>query len=88
MRRILEPKLVEDFVHGDTARAAYIVGVFGAIAALMQFVFSPVLGRAFRSLRTPSGGVAFELRARTRLPRDGALALTVPDRRVAPVVQP
>jgi hypothetical protein len=42
--RILEPKLVEDFVHGDTARAAYIVGVFGAIAALMQFVFSPVLG--------------------------------------------
>jgi hypothetical protein len=44
IRRILEPKLVEDFVHGDTARAAYIVGVFGAIAALMQFVFSPVLG--------------------------------------------
>ena len=44
IRRILEPKLVEAFVHGDTARAAYIVGVFGAIAALMQFVFSPVLG--------------------------------------------
>lgn len=38
------PKLVEDFVHGDTARAAYIVGVFGAVWALMQFVFSPVLG--------------------------------------------
>jgi DHA1 family tetracycline resistance protein-like MFS transporter len=38
------PRLVQDFVHGDTARAAYIVGVFGAIAALMQFVFSPVLG--------------------------------------------
>jgi hypothetical protein len=42
--RIFEPKLVEDFVHGDTARAAYIVGMFGAIAALMQFVSSPVLG--------------------------------------------
>jgi MFS-type transporter involved in bile tolerance (Atg22 family) len=42
--RIFEPKLVEDFVHSDTARAAYIVGMFGAIAALMQFVFSPVLG--------------------------------------------
>jgi DHA1 family tetracycline resistance protein-like MFS transporter len=38
------PKLVEDFVHGDTARAAYIVGVFGTVWALMQFVFSPVLG--------------------------------------------
>ena len=38
------PRLVEDFVHGDTARAAYIVGVFGAVWALMQFVFSPVLG--------------------------------------------
>ena len=38
------PKLVEDFVHGDTARAAYIVGLFGAVWALMQFVFSPVLG--------------------------------------------
>ena len=30
------PKLVEDFVHGDTARAAYIVGVFGAVWALMH----------------------------------------------------
>ena len=38
------PRLVEDFVHGDTARAAYIVGVFGMVWALMQFVFSPVLG--------------------------------------------
>jgi len=38
------PKLVEDFVHGDTARAAYIVGLFGTVWALMQFVFSPVLG--------------------------------------------
>src|SRR5260221_7937105 len=28
--------------------------------------------RALRSIRTPSGGLAFELRARTRLHRDGA----------------
>src|SRR5713226_3566002 len=56
------PKLVEDFVHGDPARAAYIVGVFGTVWALMQFVFSPVLG-ALRSLWTPSGGAGFELRA-------------------------
>jgi DHA1 family tetracycline resistance protein-like MFS transporter len=40
----VRPKLVEDFVHGDTARAAYIVGVFGTVWALMQFAFSPVLG--------------------------------------------
>jgi DHA1 family tetracycline resistance protein-like MFS transporter len=38
------PKLIENFVHGDTARAAYVVGVFGAVWALAQFVFSPVLG--------------------------------------------
>ena len=25
------PRLVQDFVHGDTARAAYIVGVFGTV---------------------------------------------------------
>jgi DHA1 family tetracycline resistance protein-like MFS transporter len=38
------PKLVEDFVHGDAGRAAYIVGVFGAVWALAQFISSPVLG--------------------------------------------
>ncbi len=38
------PKLVEGFVQGDTARAAYIVGVFGTLWALMQLVFSPILG--------------------------------------------
>jgi DHA1 family tetracycline resistance protein-like MFS transporter len=38
------PKLIEDFVHGDTARAAEIYGLFGTVWALMQFVFSPVLG--------------------------------------------
>src|ERR1700677_1020449 len=38
------PKLIEDFVHGNAARAAEIYGIFGTVWALMQFVFSPVLG--------------------------------------------
>ena len=38
------PKLVESFVENDTARAARIFGVFGTAWALMQFVFSPILG--------------------------------------------
>jgi MFS transporter, DHA1 family, tetracycline resistance protein len=38
------PKLVESFVNNDTARAAWIFGLFGTAWALMQFVFSPALG--------------------------------------------
>jgi DHA1 family tetracycline resistance protein-like MFS transporter len=38
------PKLVESFVANDTARAARIFGLFGTAWAVMQFVFSPVLG--------------------------------------------
>ncbi len=38
------PKLVEQFLGGDTARAAEMFGLFGAVWALMQFIFSPVLG--------------------------------------------
>ena len=38
------PKLVENFMGGDTARAAEIFGVFGTAWALMQFLFSPMLG--------------------------------------------
>jgi DHA1 family tetracycline resistance protein-like MFS transporter len=38
------PKLVVDFLGGDTARAAQIFGVFGTAWALMQFVFAPVQG--------------------------------------------
>src|ERR1700744_4092812 len=38
------PKLVESFVDNDTARAARIFGVFGTAWAMMQFVFSPILG--------------------------------------------
>src|SRR5438445_12254465 len=38
------PKLVVDFLAGDTARGAEIYGIFGTVWALMQFLFSPVLG--------------------------------------------
>src|ERR1700730_9037361 len=38
------PKLVVDFLGGDTARPAQIFGLFGTAWALMQFVFSPVQG--------------------------------------------
>ncbi len=38
------PKLVEQFLGGDTAQAAEMFGLFGTVWALMQFIFSPVLG--------------------------------------------
>ena len=38
------PKLIESFVANDTAQAARIFGLFGTAWALMQFIFSPVLG--------------------------------------------
>jgi MFS transporter, DHA1 family, tetracycline resistance protein len=38
------PKLIESFVDNDTASAARIFGLFGTAWALMQFLFSPVLG--------------------------------------------
>jgi DHA1 family tetracycline resistance protein-like MFS transporter len=38
------PKLVVDFVGGDTQEAAKIFGVFGTAWALMQFLFSPLQG--------------------------------------------
>src|SRR5512135_2095120 len=38
------PKLVENFLRGDTARAAEVYGAFATVWALMQFLFSPVLG--------------------------------------------
>ncbi|HEY1769072.1 MAG TPA: TCR/Tet family MFS transporter [Chthoniobacterales bacterium] len=38
------PKLILNFLGGSTARAATWVGIFGTVFALMQFVFSPVLG--------------------------------------------
>ena len=38
------PKLVESFVNNDTASAARIFGLFGTAWALMQLIFSPILG--------------------------------------------
>ena len=38
------PKLVTNFMGGDTSRAAEVFGLFGTVLALMQFIFSPVLG--------------------------------------------
>lgn len=38
------PKLVEQFMGGDTASAAKVVGLFGASWAGMQFVCSPIIG--------------------------------------------
>jgi DHA1 family tetracycline resistance protein-like MFS transporter len=38
------PKLIESMLGGNTPRAAEIYGFFGTAWALMQFVFSPVLG--------------------------------------------
>src|SRR5260370_37743078 len=38
------PKLVESFVANDTATAARICGLFGTAWAVMQFIFSPILG--------------------------------------------
>src|SRR2546422_10341198 len=38
------PKLILNFLGGATASAAKWLGIFGTTFALMQFVFSPVLG--------------------------------------------
>ena len=38
------PKLVLNFLGGDAPNAAKMFGIFGTVFALMQFVFSPVLG--------------------------------------------
>ena len=38
------PRLVVEFMGGDTASASEIYGLFGSAWALMQFFFSPVLG--------------------------------------------
>ncbi|MDQ2701650.1 MAG: TCR/Tet family MFS transporter [Pseudomonadota bacterium] len=38
------PHLIEDFVGGDTANAAYWIGVFGTVFAAIQFVTSPIQG--------------------------------------------
>jgi DHA1 family tetracycline resistance protein-like MFS transporter len=36
--------LVEQFLHGDVRQTATVVGVFGTVFALMQFVWAPLFG--------------------------------------------
>jgi DHA1 family tetracycline resistance protein-like MFS transporter len=38
------PSLVKNFVGGDAAEASQVLGIFGTLFALMQFVFAPILG--------------------------------------------
>jgi DHA1 family tetracycline resistance protein-like MFS transporter len=38
------PKLIESFLHGDTAHAAIIYGAFTTVGAAMQFVCAPFIG--------------------------------------------
>lgn len=38
------PHLIQDLLHGDTASAATMFGVFGTVWALMQFICSPIIG--------------------------------------------
>jgi MFS transporter, DHA1 family, tetracycline resistance protein len=38
------PKLIIEFQGGDVARAAWYVGLFAALWAAMQFIFSPIIG--------------------------------------------
>ncbi len=38
------PHLIQDFAGGDTAHAAYWVGIFGTVFALIQFVTAPIQG--------------------------------------------
>jgi MFS transporter, DHA1 family, tetracycline resistance protein len=40
----LVPKLISDFLHGNTARASEYIGLFTTTWAFMQFIFAPVLG--------------------------------------------
>jgi MFS transporter, DHA1 family, tetracycline resistance protein len=38
------PRLVQDFMNGDPARAAIMFGVFGTVWSAMQFFCSPIIG--------------------------------------------
>jgi DHA1 family tetracycline resistance protein-like MFS transporter len=40
----LLPKLISDFLHGNTARASEYIGLFTTTWAFMQVIFAPVLG--------------------------------------------
>jgi MFS family permease len=68
------PKLVVDFVGGDTQEAAKIFGVFGTAWALMQFLFSPLQGALSDSFGAAHDDIDLQFRCRARLCADGARA--------------
>ncbi len=71
------PKLVVDFLAGDTARAAEIYGIFGTAWALMQFLFSPLHGALSDRFGRRPVILHLQFRARARLYPDGAGAESV-----------
>ncbi len=42
----LLPRLVQQFEHGNTSNASYVVGFLAAAFSLMQFLFAPAIGAA------------------------------------------
>src|ERR1700744_3568280 len=38
------PHLIQNMAGGSTAQALHYVGIFGTVWALMQFIFSPIVG--------------------------------------------
>lgn len=52
------PKLVEEFLAGDTAKGAAIYGLMGTAWALMQFVCSPIQGALSDQFGEEIGGRA------------------------------
>ena len=80
------PRPVVEFLGGDNARAATICGAFGTVWALMQFVFSPVVGattRAPHTVRVASREPDRRRRAAARLPIVLGLAIAAFLSRVA-----
>ena len=71
------PQLVVDFMAGDTARAAEIFGLFGTAWALMQFLFSPLLGALSDRFGRRPVILLSNVWARPRLHPDGARALAL-----------
>ena len=66
------PRLVVDFMGGDTEAAAEIFGLFGTAWALMQFLFSPIQGALSDRFGRRPVILISNLGARPRLHPDGA----------------
>ena len=71
------PRLVVDFMGGDAPRAAEVLGMFGTAWALMQFLFSPMIGALSDRFGRRPVILAVEYRARPRLHPDGGRAVAV-----------